>query len=478
METPRDAFPTESAAQDDEAPLAADAAVEVRTLRAKNRILRAERTAIAGRKYVLETVVETLRQKLDELARAFQAIEAGGDVSEAIKAIGTIVVDARRIAEDKEALEGELDAERAERLQERRAREAAHFELEERAAALAAERSVLAERAQILEGKLAETQAQTTDVEDLRRQLGTATAELATAAAELERAANDAEHRAKDLATERAAREKAEREHENVARELEALQGAKSQLHVELDAARGESEAVSRAKDDHARTMEDERAKHARELEELQALVDQARAELAEEKAEREATSRALISAQAEHARSLEAALEHGGKSSENERHLREEMAATLEEERARTREALTTADAKRKALEAEKTGIEARLASRRQELEAHTKELTEARAKLAEQAPVLDALADRVDELEKEVNKLASRLGEARERGKVDVTELLVRAALLKRREAKAAIAAKSAAPPVTKAFQKPATGAARPRPAPNAAADVTRES
>src|ERR1700722_7472172 len=108
METPRDAFPTESAAQDDDAPLAADAAIEVRTLRAKNRILRAERTAIAGRKYVLETVVETLRQKLDELARAFATLEAGGDVSEAMKAVGSLVGDARRIAEDREALEDQL----------------------------------------------------------------------------------------------------------------------------------------------------------------------------------------------------------------------------------------------------------------------------------------------------------------------------------------------------------------------------------
>src|SRR5581483_2314445 len=120
---PSEAPAPEAEATGDAAPISADPVTEIRTLRAKTRILRAERMAIAGRKYVLETVVETLRQKLDELARAFATIEAGGDIAEAIKTVGSLVGDARRIAEDKEALEGELEAERAERLQERRSRE-------------------------------------------------------------------------------------------------------------------------------------------------------------------------------------------------------------------------------------------------------------------------------------------------------------------------------------------------------------------
>ncbi|HZV01593.1 MAG TPA: hypothetical protein VFF73_33090 [Planctomycetota bacterium] len=466
METPRDALPTEAAAPDDDAPISTDPVAEIRSLRAKNRILRAERTAIAGRKYVLETVVETLRQKLDELARAFATVQAGGDIAEAIKTVGSLVGDAVKIAEDREALEDKLDAERKERLTERRSKEHQLFELEERAAGLAAERGVLAERVQVLEAKIAEAKASQEGAEDLRRQLATATAELGTAAAELERAANDAEARARELSDVRAAHEQAVKERDAFARELSELHEAKTTLTAKLES--GESEAMTRARDEHARNMEEERAKHARACEELQSQIDRARAEVAEERASREALNKSLLAAQAEHAHALETALEHGGKASDNERRLREEMAGTLEEERARMREALNTADAKRKALEAEKSTIEARLQARRTELESREKELTELRAKLTEQQPVLDALADRVDELEKEVTKLATRLGEARDRGKVDVKELLIRAALLKRREARAAEErAKAAAAPITRAPGPKTTGSVQKAPA-----------
>ena len=88
-------------------------------------------------------------------------------------------------------------------------------------------------------------------------------------------------------------------------------------------------------------------------------------------------------------------------------------------------------------------------------------------RKALADQKPVVDALADRVEELEKDVNKLATRLGEARERGKVDVKELLIRAALLKRRQEREAEEAKSAAAkPLTRALKPSGPAAARGSP------------
>jgi chromosome segregation ATPase len=429
METPDDNAPAaEAPVLDDDAPLSADPVTEIRTLRAKNRILRAERTAIAGRKYVLETVVESLRQKLEELARAFAALQGGGDIAEAIRTVGALVRDAQRIAEDKESLEGELDAERLDRLTERRTREAREFELEERAAGLAAERSVLSERVEVLEHKVAELQETHDDVEDLRRQLGTATAELATAATELERAANEAEARSRELADARHAHERAVKE--------------RDELNAELEATRVSTESVARVKD------------------ERQGEVEQLQIDLEHARSERDGLNRSLIAAQAEHARALEQTLEEGARTVENDRRLREELAATLEEERARMRKALDDAAA-RQSLEAEK-----------ERLAAAAKEAGELRAKLAEQQPVLDALADKVDELEKELTRLETRLGEYRDRGKVDVRELLIRAAVLKRRAEREAL--EQAQRPITRAATRPSAGVPRatgtlPKPGPS---------
>jgi chromosome segregation ATPase len=428
METRNDeAAPAEAPAQDDDAPLSADPVTEVRTLRAKNRILRAERTAIAGRKYVLETVVESLRQKLEELARAFATLEGGGDIAEAIRTVGSLVNDAKRIAEDKESLEGELDAERVDRLNERRSREAREFELEERSAGLAAERSVLAERVQTLEQKVTELQQTGSGVEDVKRQLATATAELATAATELERAANDAEARARELGDARTALAAATKERDTLAAEIEEHHAS--------------SESVARVKEEH------------------QGELDQLRMDLDHARTERDNLNRTFISAQADHARALEQALEDASKSGDNDRKLREELGATLEAERTRNQKTLEDAAAARRTLETEK----AQLAQAAKEADGFKKEL-------ADQKPVLDALADKVDELEKELTKLETRLGEYRDRGKVDVKELLVRAALLKRRQEREA--QEAAQKPLTRSVkpgQKPATGQA-PRPAPAA--------
>ena len=73
-----------------------------------------------------------------------------------------------------------------------------------------------------------------------------------------------------------------------------------------------------------------------------------------------------------------------------------------------------------------------------KRELAARVEELSHVQTTMHELDPTLDALADTVEQLEKENNVLASRLGETRSRGRVDVRELLVRAALLKRREAR----------------------------------------
>ncbi len=476
METRNDdtAPAAEAPVQDDDAPVSTDPVTEIRTLRAKNRILRAERTAIAGRKYVLETVVESLRQKLDELARAFATLEGGGDIAEAIRTVGSLVGDARRIAEDKESLEGELDAERVDRLNERRSREAREFELEERAAGLAAERSVLSERVQALEQKVSELQQTGSGVEDLRRQLATATAELAAAATELERAANDAESRAKELADAREA-------HTAAAKERDAL-------FAEMDEHRAATETVAHVKEEH------------------QGEVDQLRVDLDHARTERDNLNRTFIAAQADHARALEQALEDASRSGDNDRKLREELGATLEAERSRNQKALDEAALARTSLEAERSRIQTALdeavparrsleaersrnqkaleeaVAARKSLEAEKAQLAQAakeadglRKELADQKPVLDALADKVDELEKDLTKLETRLGEYRDRGRVDVKELLVRAALLKRRqEREAQEKAAGRGPqekPITRTLtqkpgQKPAPGQAQ-RPA-----------
>jgi len=90
--------------------------------------------------------------------------------------------------------------------------------------------------------------------------------------------------------------------------------------------------------------------------------------------------------------------------------------------------------------IERELAGERARAGALEIEKGAGAASLVAVRTQLAEQGSVVDALADRLDELEKEAQTLATRLGETRARGRVDVKDLLIRAALLKRREAKAA--------------------------------------
>jgi chromosome segregation ATPase len=299
-----------------------------------------------------------------------------------------------------------------------------------------------------------------------QKALEEARTQLEAAARELERSVNEAQIRAQELAHERELREKAERERDDWHRELQTIKAEKESLAGELQASsRGSDDALAHAQDEHARALEVERAEFQKVLSETREQLDQARVHLAEERAEREGLSRALTAAQAEHAHSIERELTERTSSLEQERKLREDLATSLQEELGRGRESLAASDAARRKLEEENVTLRGKLASRQKESDALSPELDAAKKKLSEQAPVMDALADRVEELEREVNKLASRLGETKDRGKVDVKELLVRAALLKRREAKAAagIVDGAAATPKPAASPPPKKGTTR---------------
>ncbi len=349
---PEDATPlvvvdeeAEPASDAAEAPLAGGALLgELKSLRSRNQILRTERTAIAGRKYALEVVIESLREKLEAVARLCDEIDAPGEVGAALAQIREALGDARRLADSKAVLAADLEEERAKHLEERQAAEQRRYELEETVAGLRAERDAL------------------------REQVG-----------------------------------QLERERRDHLELVEVLQGR-------LDERDQAVAAVEQQAD--VRTQELEA-----ELEGLRASVaalELQSGQLQAARAEGEAAERALAEAR-DAATALEAERDE----------LRERLAAS-EQERDQVAAALETA-------RSEAAGLEAASAAKAGEAQS---ELEALRAKAAEQKAALVELKPMLEHLDKEVQRLGRLVGEARARGRVDVKELMARAAMLRRLE------------------------------------------
>jgi chromosome segregation ATPase len=357
---------TESAAAEDSTPVlvddpesAGDSSLaqlkgEVRSLRSRNQILRAERTSIAGRKYALEVVIENLKEKLERLALLCDEINAPGELGEALAGIREMVGEARAIAAGKaDALEADLESERTAQLQKYQAMETKVSELSEQNAGLKAERDAIREQATEIERALAHARGQVLELEDFK----------ATALQAIDEAAGQGEGQAARV--------------EELGRELQ-------RLHADL----AEAQALA------GRAAEAESA-----VESLRRDNQTQRLNLAE-------AEERLRDAQADstQVQRLEADLEQAVRQAE----ASHDMANRVEVERDAALAAVEEAAVK---------------------LEKQESTLLELRQALKEIKPVLD-------ELDSENRRLARLVGEARERGRVNIQELLAREQLLRKLE------------------------------------------
>ena len=517
---------------------------EIKRLRSQGQILRTERTAIAGRKYALEVVIESLREKVEQADLALSELEdpalGGEELSALIAGLRLTLGDARRIADTKAVLEQDLEAERRRHLEERQAFEQRNFAFEqalvglreerdslretvarvendrldymerlaevqerledeeiargkveseaeerlaayaeqaqslgeERAAAEAARAEALAERDQVeaaradidqtLQAALAQSEARDGELEQLREQLAQGEEQRAELEAQLA-AARD------DLNEAREARAEAERVTQaessagvGLQTELAARTSERDALSAERDALCAERDALSAERD--ALTVEHDALSAERDS--LSADHDALSAERDALTVEHDALCAERDALSAEHD-ALTAA--HEGLSA-----ARAELNAEVERLAAEGAELRASAEAltqERDAARSARSGLERELGKLRDELKGNTTRVHEAQSRLQTFTTQVEsdrkALEERVRELEaslsasetlageqrqalrdvkplvedwsrldKECQRLARLVGEARSRGRVDVQELIARAALLRRLE------------------------------------------
>ena len=341
---------------------------EVRGLRSRNQILRAERTSIAGRKYALEVVVESLKEKLEALAALCDQINAPGELGEALAGIREMVGEARAIATGKaDALEADLQSERAEQLKKYQAMETKVSELSEQNAGLRAERDALREEAGDAGRQLVTLRAQVTELEAFKsRAMETI---------------DDAVGEGQDQQS-----------------KIDALEAEVAELRDAAGrVAEAESavEALRRDNQDQRKVLSvaEERASDAEQR--ALALEERARTLEAEAQAAKADTSRVDQ-------------LEHDLEQAVRQAEATHDLASRVEVERDTALAAVEEAANK---------------------LEKQDATLTELREALQEIKPVLD-------ELDSENRRLARLVGEARDRGRVDINELLAREKLLRKLE------------------------------------------
>jgi chromosome segregation ATPase len=452
---------------------------EVKSLRSRNQILRTERTSMAGRKYALEVVLETLKGKLEELGGMLEGVDAPGQLGELLGSIREAVGSARRVALGRDPHEGELEAERAQHLEERRALEQKASELSEQAAGLKAERRSLADRVTWLEKERIGLQESVVELEDTL--------------AQREQALAAAQHKADEAETIRAEtaemrsrwgqHEKERAEYLDRIADLEQRVSGQGALEAQVQRLLAQ--------------VEEHRAEAARAVQSLEEALslgedatrgieaERARTRAAEEKlAEAEAAAATAIQrateaqARAEEAESRVAGSEARGSSAEVRIADAEARAAAAEakltelesralaaEANAQTWETRATA-AKSVAVESKGqletvTGRYSKAEARVLALEAQVKELEgkavagDAKSKgaegklkelqarqakleklLEEQRGALLAAKTMMEALEKDNNRMSRLLGDARARGRVNVEEILARAELIRRLE------------------------------------------
>lgn len=369
---------------------------ELRSLTSRNMILRTERTSIAGRKYALEVVIETLREKLEAVAELCDRLDAPGELGEALKEIKEIVGDARRIADSKAVLEADLEVERAKHLQERQDFEQKTFELNQEMTGVRSERDTLRGQVARLERERISLQQQ---IDDEKRSVG----EVETQAVEqLESYMEQIQQLEAQLA------EGEEKLADAIAAQ-ESLQTARDEAVDALEEAVQHSESVTGRVDD----LESQLA----ELQERTNRAEEERDETEQRLADREAEHQAATG------RFSKVLIELEGTQTDLD-------AANA---RAETQEARASAAEDRRAhAEVERDALKLRLDELEAKVGRQKTTLGEQRKALIEMKPILEDWT----KLEKENNRLSRLVGEARQRGRVNIQELMARAALLKRLE------------------------------------------
>jgi len=450
---------------------------EVKRLRSHNQILRTERTSIAGRKYALEVVIESLREKMDLAGEALDELEAAGPdadpeaVSATVKGLRLILEDARRIADTKAVLERDLAEERRRHLEERQEFEQKAYEAQETIQGLRHERDALrgtvaqgeADKVEWME-KLAEVQERLEDEEIAR---GHIEAEAATQLETYAERAREAESREAEF---RATADEAQGRIKELEAQLEAAREEAKQAQAGVESERERAQAESSLGEtlrSEVKALEDEREALRSELEAKLGVVDMLRDKKKSAVAERDAAvaERDALSAERD---TLSAELEAAA----GERDSLTTERYALEAERDELKAALESAQQEQSAVAESSAASAARLADLEAQLERAQAEAQRAEQRVAEveakaktDSEVYGALQVQVEELEaslaeasathdeqrqalrdvkplvedwsrldKECQRLARLVGEARTRGRVDVNELIARAALLRR--------------------------------------------
>jgi chromosome segregation ATPase len=123
----------------------AEMAGELKGLRSRLQILRAERTAIAGKRYALEVMLEGIREKLE----ALNEVAAGGDLADIQRALQDL-----NLAAEGRGSGGGLEGERLAQLEEMQRLEAKLVELKEKSMGYRSERDGLREQMSTVGGRL------------------------------------------------------------------------------------------------------------------------------------------------------------------------------------------------------------------------------------------------------------------------------------------------------------------------------------
>jgi chromosome segregation ATPase len=448
---------------------------EVKGLRSRVMILRTERTAMAGRKYALEVVLESLKEKLEAVDKLLEGVDAPGELGLLLTSIREAIGSARRVALGRDVLSDELEQSKAQHLEERRVLETKLGDANEKVAGLKGERDSLRERATFLERERLGFQQRITELEGALATEHAAHSAASQAADELESIRKESS----ELRARFAGHEKERGEYLDKIAELEgqlvnlpAIERDLSTLRGQVEEHRAEAaravqnleEAVALG-EGASRTIDVERAKassaearlaevtlRVSELETVAAAALQ-RATEAEARAA-EAESR-VGGAQSRGNQAETRIVEAEGRAIAAEARLGElEARAVAAEVNVATWE--SRAQAGKQALQKTKgdldsvTGRVTKAEQRALELEVRNKEL-EARAGkgaqsdarlsklekvLAEQKGALAAAKPLIEALDKDNQRLARLLGDARARARVNVEELMARAELLKRLE------------------------------------------
>jgi chromosome segregation ATPase len=428
---------------------------EVKRLRSQFQIVRTERTAIAGRKYALDVVIESLREKVEQAEELISGIDDQGPFGDLIRSLQLILGDARRIADTKAVLEKDLEEERRRHLDERQAFEQRSYALEETLTGLRSERNSLRTTVARLESDRLDWMEKLADAHDslsdrdlaLSEVEGQASERLEAYAERMQAMEAEVERLRVEAESNLAANKELEGALDEAVQHSERATQRLGALEPELEEA-GEGLRASEARVAEAEiAAERDREQITRLKSELEAARNDT-TQLEEVRAETEAVvvdrDRLLV-----RERELEMKSEELAAARERGEHaigaLRQEL-AQARAEASSARDSLETSNTRIAASTTRLQALEDRASSEADELKELRRRVKELEVTLGEQTATLGeqrkALIDVKPMLEdwtrldRECQRLARLVGQARDRGRVNVAELMARESLLRRLE------------------------------------------